>query len=173
MGEPVVISYKGRELKFCCASCIAPFKEDAKARLKKVDAKIVADQLRFYPTAKCVVTGEDLDPEDTLNLVVCNRLFRLCCRMCVSKVIGDPAKYIAVLDAAVVKAQRADYPIDTCVIAGGKLGSMGTPTELVIAGRLVRFCCAGCNPKAKLKPLPILQLLDKAWNAKGKYKLSK
>ena len=36
------------------------------------------------------------------------------------------------------------YPIDVCVVSGGKLGSMGEPVVKQIDGRTVKFCCDAC-----------------------------
>lgn len=59
-------------------------------------------------------------------------------------------------------AVAAPYPLDTCVVAGGKLGSMGKPVTLVHEGREVKFCCAACEPKFKADPDKYLQKIDKA-----------
>ena len=46
---------------------------------------------------------------------------------------------------------------------------MGEPTEMVLAGRLLRFCCGGCEPKVKANPTQFLSQIDRAWDAKGMY----
>lgn len=56
----------------------------------------------------------------------------------------------------------APYPLDTCVVAGGKLGSMGKPITLVHKGREVKFCCSGCEPKFKADPDKYLKKIDAA-----------
>ncbi len=38
------------------------------------------------------------------------------------------------------------YPLDVCVVSGGKLGSMGEPPIKQIDGRTVKVCCAACFP---------------------------
>jgi hypothetical protein len=40
---------------------------------------------------------------------------------------------------------------------------MGDPSEIVLAGRLVRFCCAMCEPKVIADPVKYLAQLDEAW----------
>jgi hypothetical protein len=87
--------------------------------------------------------------------------------MCERKFKADPVKFIEKLDEASANAQRKDYPLDTCVVLGGKLGSMGEPAEMVVAGRLLRFCCAGCEGKANANPVKYIEIVDAAWNAKG------
>ena len=39
MGDPVVIQYEGREVRFCCKHCIPKFKKDPAKYLSKLDAK--------------------------------------------------------------------------------------------------------------------------------------
>lgn len=56
----------------------------------------------------------------------------------------------------------APYPLDTCVVTGGKLGSMGKPVILVHEGREVKFCCAGCKPKFEADPDKYLKKIDAA-----------
>lgn len=172
MGDALVKTYDGREIRFCCGGCVDEFEADLSASWKKVDEAIVKDQLRYYPLETCVVSGEPLieDGKDVaINMVYGNRLVRLCCTMCEREFRADPRKFIAMLDRAAADAQRKDYPLTTCVVAGGELGSMGEPAELVIAGRLIRLCCAGCEPKVKADPATYIAEIDKAWQAKGKF----
>lgn len=172
MGEPVVKTYDGREVRFCCATCTGKFETDLAASWKMVDEAIVRDQLRYYPTQTCVVSGEPLvdQGEDiATNVVYGNRLVRLCCKMCEREFKADPTTFVSKLDHATAEAQRADYPLTTCIVSGGALGSMGDPTEMVIAGRLMRFCCASCEPKAKSNPTKFIAEIDNVWAAKGKH----
>lgn len=171
MGDPIVKNYEGREVRFCCAGCINKFEANLVASWEKVDEAIVDDQMLYYPLQTCVVSGEPLleDGEDiATNIVYGNRLVRLCCKMCEREFNADLKKFITKLDKATSDAQRQDYPLDTCVVAGGKLGSMGEPTEMVVAGRLMRFCCASCEPKVKADPSRYIAEIDKAWQATGK-----
>jgi YHS domain-containing protein len=162
MGKPVILVHEGREIRFCCKGCLPKFEAEPAKYLKEIDTAIVKDQTPRYPLDTCVVSGKKLGENDRppVDLVVGNRLFRLCCGGCVRKVREDPAAYVAKLDAAVVKARKEDYPLDTCVISGGKLGGMGEPVDYVHAGRLVRFCCAGCIPKFRKDPLTALAKID-------------
>ena len=43
------------------------------------------------------------------------------------------------------KLDLGDYPLDTCVVAGKKLGSMGDPVLHIHEGQKVYFCCGGCK----------------------------
>lgn len=167
MGDPVVKTYDGREVRFCCDGCIAKFESDKDGHFAKIDARIVREQTPFYPVGECLVTGEPLDA-NAVDLVYGNRLVRLCCEMCTSEFKADAKSHIARLDKAAADAQRPAYPLNTCIVAGGRLGSMGEPTEIVVAGRLFRFCCAGCEDEVRAHPAKHIQKLDQAWRDAGK-----
>jgi len=55
-----------------------------------------------------------------------------------------------------------DYPLDTCVVLGTKLGSMGEPVVIQHEGRTVKLCCAGCVQTFKANPAKYLAKLDEA-----------
>ncbi|MBN4052702.1 hypothetical protein JYU07_00300 [Roseiflexus sp. AH-315-K22] len=172
MGDPIVKKYDGREVRLCCAGCIDQFEADKAGYFKKMDEKITKDQVRYYPTKTCVVSGEPLveDGEDiAVNMVYGNRLVRLCCKMCKGEFKQDPKKFMAKLDKVVADAQRRDYPLKTCVVRGGDLGSMGKPAEMVLAGRLIRLCCPMCKPKIQADPAKYIAAIDKAWQAQGMF----
>jgi hypothetical protein len=51
MGKPVVLIYEGRELQFCCKSCVGEFKKDPAKWLKKLDEAAAAKSAES-PTTK-------------------------------------------------------------------------------------------------------------------------
>lgn len=60
-----------------------------------------------------------------------------------------------------------DYPLNTCVVSGEALGSMGAPIDHMHkeAGkpdRLVRFCCKACISDFKKEPAKYLKMIDDA-----------
>jgi YHS domain-containing protein len=55
---------------------------------------------------------------------------------------------------------EADYPLDTCVVSGEKLGSMGEPYVITHEGTEVRFCCDSCLPEFKKDPDKYLAKLE-------------
>ncbi len=55
------------------------------------------------------------------------------------------------------------YLLDVCVVSGEKLGSMGEPVDIVVANRLVRFCCSGCIGAFYKAPAVHLAELNEAW----------
>lgn len=44
------------------------------------------------------------------------------------------------------------YPLDTCLVSGEKLGSMGKPPEIVHEGQQIKFCCKSCIPDFEKDP---------------------
>lgn len=55
----------------------------------------------------------------------------------------------------------ATYPLDTCVVSGEKLGSMGDSIVYQHEGTEVRFCCKSCIKKFKKDPAKYLVKLKK------------
>lgn len=170
MGEPIVKKYDGGEVRFCCEGCIETFEAAKDEHWKEVDEQIAKEQTPYYPLTTCIVSGEPLveDGEDiAINYIYRNRLVRFCCRGCVEDFLKDPEPALKKLDAAAIHQQRERYPLQTCIVSGEGLGSMGDPHEVVVAGRLVRLCCAGCEEELRAEPLEYLPTLDEAWKRLG------
>ena len=167
MGEPIVLEADGSQVKLCCKGCTKKFKADTEKYMKVVREGIAAQQLPYYPLETCLVSGEPLteDGKDIAeDVVIGNRLFRVCCKSCIKAVRKDPGKYLAELDAAVIKEQAKHYPLSTCIVRDkSKLGSMGDPVQRVVGNRLVQFCCKGCEPAFNEDPTKFIASLDAAW----------
>ena len=169
MGDAIVKEYDGREVRFCCPGCIGKFESDKKAGFKKIDEQLVKAQVHYYPLDTCIISGNPLveDGEDiSVNYVYKNRLVRLCCTGCIKMFNKDAAAYLKKIDAAIVMKQREHYPLETCVVGKGPLGSMGDPVEIIAGNRLVRFCCAGCKPEFEKNPAKYLAMIDAGWKEK-------
>lgn len=54
------------------------------------------------------------------------------------------------------------YPLDTCIVSGATLGSMGDPVVIVHEGQEMRFCCEACVPKFQAEPAKYRRALDDA-----------
>ena len=165
----VVVTHEGRELRFSSEETLSAFRSDPAKYLAQVDAKLVQQQLPFYPLETCPVSGEELGGMDEpIDFVYRNRLVRFCCKGCVRKFQKEPAKFLGELDRAVIAAQKSEYPLQTCLVSGEELGGeMGEPIEYVLGNRLVRLCCKGCKKKIAADPLSYLAKLDEA--AKGEH----
>lgn len=62
-------------------------------------------------------------------------------------------------------AKPRPYPLDTCLVSGEKLGTMGKPYVFTYEGREIRFCCKGCMKDFKKDPAKYLKKLDDAAKA--------
>lgn len=47
------------------------------------------------------------------------------------------------------KETAKPYPLDTCLVSGEKLGSMGEPFVYNHEGQEIKFCCSHCLPDFK------------------------
>jgi hypothetical protein len=165
MGDPIIKLHEGREVRFCCKGCVGMFDKGPEKYLSQADETIIEQQKAHYPLDYCIIdTAESVsgNPEEDSFSVVANRLFIYCCPPCDKKVRAEPAKYIETLDQAVVEQQAKDYPLDTCVISGQPLDSMGGPINMVVANQLVRLCCAGCEKKVEADPAGTLAEIEQA-----------
>lgn len=153
--------HNNRLVRLANAQAVADFMADPKTHLNALDKRIIESQLPGYPMDNCPVGGPLGSMGDPVNFIYMNRLVRFCCGACETSLVNEPAKYMDKLDAAYAEAQRADYALDTCVVAGAKLGSMGEAIDIVAGTRLVRFCCAGCLPKFKANPAEFLTKLPR------------
>jgi len=163
MDKAITLNYEGRDIRFCCAGCPDKFKADPAKYLESVDAAIIKQQKDHYPLDVCPISGEKLGSMgDPVDIVVGNRHLQLCCAGCKKKAAADPAKMIAMLDKAVIEKQSASYALDTCPISGEKIENMDEATNVVIANRLVKVCCAKCVKKVNADPVAMLSKLDEA-----------
>lgn len=168
MGKPVVKEYDGREVRFCCNGCVKQFEAKQADYLKKIDDRIIAEQLPNYPLKNCVVMEKDPltgdGDEQPVNLVYKNRLVRFCCGDCVKNFKADPAKYLKKIDAAVIAQQKPNYPLDTCPVSGEKLGAGAV--DHVYGVTLIRFSDSQCIDKFNADPLKYMAMVQEASKTK-------
>jgi len=99
MGDPIDFVHGTRLVRFCCKGCVKGFKKDPKATMAKVDAALIAAQIKTYPAKICMVSGEELgNMGDPIDLLHGTRLVRLCCKGCKRAFYKNPSKFIAELD---------------------------------------------------------------------------
>lgn len=151
--------HNNRLVRLGSAEAVAEFKSDPTKYLKALDDKIIEAQLPGYPMDNCPVGGPLGSMGEPVNFIYMNRLVRFCCDNCRPKLTAKPNTYTAKLDAAYAEQQRDGYALDTCVVSGAPLGSMGDPVELVAGTTLVRFCCENCVPTFKKNPSAYLSKL--------------
>lgn len=163
VAKPISLDYNGRNLHFASEANAEAFKADPDKYLVKVDQMVIKQQKPLYPVTDCVVSGEELggDMGEPIDYVYGNRLVEFCCPMCKADFNKDPGKYLAKINEAVIKSQKPEYPMDTCLVSGEKLeGDMGGPIDYVIGGRLVEFCCPMCIKQFEANPAHYLAKLD-------------
>lgn len=162
---------ENQELKFCCGGCADVVAKDPAKWVEKVNAAHADQQRPIYPLTTCVVAGEplvdDTGKDTATEIVVQNRLFRVCCGDCAKTVKADPAKYAAKLDAAALEAQAKTYPLTHCV-NNPKAPVTAESTQFVVAGRLVRTCCGKCKDKVLENPYAYVMAVDAARAAAAK-----
>lgn len=134
------------------------------APLALAQPKIEGD---LYLLDTCIVSGAKLGSMGEPVIYAHERReIRFCCQGCVPKFQKSPALYLTKLDALIIQDQKPYYPMDKCLVTGGKLGSMGEPIDYVYKNRLVRFCCKGCIPEFQKNARQYLAELNKAVIAK-------
>ena len=72
---------------------------------------------------------------------------------------ADAPKTEASKSVSDAKTAAKPYPLDVCIVAGEKLGSMGKPHVIVHEGQEIKFCCSGCEPDFKKEPAKFLAKL--------------
>ncbi len=97
-----------------------------------------------YSLPACPVSGAELS-EGAVTKVFDGREVKFCCAGCPAKFEADQAAYFAKIDEAMTEDQKPVYPLDTCLVSGEALDSMGGPVSMVYNNRLVMFCCNMCK----------------------------
>jgi YHS domain-containing protein len=116
-----------------------------------------------YTLVNCPVSGEELGSMgEPVVYMHEGREIKFCCEACVEPFESNPAQYLAAVDAAMIEQQRPDYPLQTCVVTGMKLGSMGEPYAHMYRNHLVMFCCDGCIPAFQKDPAAYLKKIEQA-----------
>ena len=160
--------HQGRLVRLCCSDCEKGVPGKADEIFAKIDAGVIAQQKSRYPLKTCIVSGEALGSMgDPIDVVQGTRYLQLCCKGCKKTLAKKPEETLAALDAALIEALKPSYPLDTCLVSGEALGSMGEPVDKVYGVDLVRFCCKGCLKDFAKKPAGYLAELHKASAAAG------
>ncbi len=134
---------EGTLVRVCCGKCVKGVKASPADAIAKVKRGVIAEQLASYPLKTCAVSGEPLG-EKPVSVVIGTRLVRVCCKDCVKVVEKNAAKYMATVDAALIRSQIEAYPSKACPVSGEPVGSMGDPIDRLYGTKLIRLCCKGC-----------------------------
>lgn len=79
-----------RLVKTCCTKCEAKVKADPASFLAKLDQQVIDAQKADYKATTCPISGKPLG-DAPVEMVVANRLVKLCCANCKGGVDKDPA----------------------------------------------------------------------------------
>lgn len=134
-------------------------KNHANHQAQSDDAKRVGDP---YPLKADPLGDSLVDVDKPIVILHDGRELRFASEENLKKFKADAGKYLAEVDKKIIAQQTPLYPLKTCVVAGGELGGMGDPIDIVYGNRLVRFCCKGCTGKFKKEPAKYLAKIDAA-----------
>ena len=90
------------------------------------------------------------------------RQIQFCCEACVKPFQENPALYLEAIDAAIIEQEKPNYPLQSCVVTGLRLGSMGDAYPYVYRNHLVLFCCEGCVATFRKDPASHLAKIEQA-----------
>jgi len=149
----------GTQVKFCCPKCVEGFKADPAKYTGKMNEAIVK-AAGEYPIKACIVMTDEVIDSDAKIVVHHNRVYRLCCKKCVTRFERDPSKYVQEFESRVIAAQKPAYKAATCPVSGKPLGDGAV--DIVLKDRLVRVCCPGCVGPVKADPAAAFAKIDAA-----------
>lgn len=125
------------------------------------DAAAIAAQMPYYTLADCPVCGKGVESAGgARDVVQGGKLVRVCCDVCAAKLRENPEPIVAARDSALIVAQLASYPTDSCVVMGESINVMETPTNFIYGARLIRLCCDTCVEQFLEDPAPFIAILD-------------
>jgi len=145
-----------------CGAAIAFQQPTEKPASSPQDDKVIAQQLPSYPLDACPISKEKLGGKmgAPVNFVHEGHLVRFCCKDCVKEFQKEPAAILKQIDEAVIKEQKASYPLTKCPVSGEALAA--TAVDFVNGTRLVRFCCKDCPKEFQKEPAKFMAQIDKA-----------
>ena len=98
--QPVDYIYRNRLVRFCCKGCRGDFLKDPDAYLTKLNEAVAAKQAENYSPKTCPVSKLELGAMgDPVDVVIANRLVRLCCAGCKGQLLENPARFLTALHA--------------------------------------------------------------------------
>jgi YHS domain-containing protein len=98
--KQIDVVVNNRLVRLCCKGCLKELRADPERSFERIDSAIIALQRENYPLDTCLMSGEPLVEGEVVEVVLANRLFRLCCNRCKRGLKKDPTETIAGLDKA-------------------------------------------------------------------------
>jgi YHS domain-containing protein len=102
-GKDIAVEHvtRNRLVRLCCKQCARKMDQAPEEYIKLLDEAVIKAQRDGYPLDTCPISGQKLGSMgDPVEVVIGNRLVRLCCAGCVKSLRKDPAPHLAALDAA-------------------------------------------------------------------------
>ncbi len=81
--------------------------------------------------------------------------------------LGASALIAADTAPAAEAVKPKPYTLDTCIVSGDKIGSMGDAIVVVRDGREIKFCCKGCIADFDKDPAKFLAKIAAAEKVKA------
>jgi hypothetical protein len=100
-GKAIEYVYGNRLFLLASEGKKADLAKDAKKHFAALDKAVVEKQGKDYPLTTCPISKEKLgEMGKPVDNVIAGRLVRTCCKDCVADLSKDPAKVVAMVDAA-------------------------------------------------------------------------
>jgi YHS domain-containing protein len=146
-GQPVKaehkVSYKGKDVFFCCPNCPTAFKADSDKYAAKTNLQLA--QTKQIVQVACPLTGRDINPEATVEVSAATVAF--CCENCQGKVAQAPAPEQITLVFADIKK---GFTLQTkCPVSGKPIKAEHAVTH---NDSKVYFCCPNCPAAFEANP---------------------
>lgn len=140
MGPPIKLSVDGQTVFVCCEGC----RNQALAKPAETLAQIAKSKQQSSAVATVPPVDDDAPPPPVAEPLATST---------VEPTRADEAKIKAALDQLSpddrVLAALQNYCV---VLEGSRLGKMGPPIKLILDGKPVFLCCAGCRTQAERDP---------------------
>lgn len=144
-------------------------------KLPEADRSL-AEKQRFCPMMDTTRLGSMGAP---VKLMLDGKPVFVCCKECAEEAKDDPKKVLAKAEkltkatASLAKLKAADLVLAEsqlfCPInKGSRLGSMGVPVKVEVAGKPVFLCCKGCEEEALANPKETLAKVEEIKKAAAK-----
>ncbi|GMV26684.1 MAG: hypothetical protein AMXMBFR58_27150 [Phycisphaerae bacterium] len=98
--------WMNRLIRVCDADEQSTFLANPEVFIQKLDRAVIDYRLPRYDIDKCLVQGVELDEDSAVNVVVANRLLRVCCGDCAARVRNMPRSRIPNVDFAWARVMR-------------------------------------------------------------------
>lgn len=130
---------------FCCGDCRGKFIENPVAFADKVE---VADGALGAVNDRCLLSGEEINPELAVFVEERGEVLGFCCSICRERFLESPDAVLEQLRAGDETA--AAGPVnDTCPVSGEPVDAAQV---VEVDGKKLGFCCGNCKAKYEENP---------------------